>query len=437
MGFDTRKRKYSYKKTMSNRRIQYSISKPFNHFQKIHTKDFENAYTGIKHTTLDPSISDNLKKQTNVTMLYSNLYTFLHNYFTRLCSRTSCKEAWVKCKSDCFKKSYTLLETEIKSTLYILNLLGNSYLSIHNTKLVLLYDNAPLTGKWEDDSKHFRLSKTQFLDGRLIMGFGPSASGKTYWAKSIIKLLSSDTTLNFPTDFLSIDGGIQRETSVVYQIVKNIIKDFRGSGISNLVSTSLLSNSLFSSDKIKKILKDYLIDQSVKPNLYVPETLGGCLTSFSSCSKKYKDYVNITQDKEWVGIYIWQHKDTCNLPNGYKCKTVTKSGKTRQIDEGKKYSSNAYFTSEYYGNMELFRKSGDVSPSKYQIRIHNSGGSYIIHENKKIYNKSIVELDESLYKHFLSNKQNIELQFNCVILPMQKEYMKTNPDNFNLQLKIH
>jgi hypothetical protein len=42
------------------------------------------------------------------------------------------------------------------------------------------------------------------------MGIGPSASGKTYFAKTIITMLSN-TDLYFPKSFLSIDGGIYRE----------------------------------------------------------------------------------------------------------------------------------------------------------------------------------------------------------------------------------
>mgnify|MGYP001616296616 CR=1 FL=1 len=47
------------------------------------------------------------------------------------------------------------------------------------------------------------------------MGFGPSASGKSYWTKNIIKIFCKIYD-NYPDTFISVDGGIYRETSKIY-----------------------------------------------------------------------------------------------------------------------------------------------------------------------------------------------------------------------------
>ena len=398
-------------------------NKKFDNFCLINKEDFDKTFNGYKNTTLDVKIVNKLYKEFNIKNLYEDFYIYLIDYFKSECNLKKCKKKWIQCKKDCLKKSKLILQKELESTIYYLNLLGSSFISTNNNnKLVLHYDKKPLTGKWIDDYKHFRLSKKQFANGKLIMGFGPSASGKTYWAKNIIKLLSKHKELEFPKDFLSIDGGIQRENSVTYQILKNTIKETKAAGVSNLVSASFLQNkSIFSSNKIKKIVKHYLKEQNklnIFPNLYVPETLGGCAVTFKKCAYKYKDYIKITKDEKWIGIYIWQHKEECILPKEFKCNSVVKSGINREIDEGKKYSSNAYKTSEFYGNKELFRKSGKIPHSAHQIRVHNTGGTFTMKNKTKIYNKSILELDKDLYDYFSNNKKDIEKEFNCIIIPI-------------------
>lgn len=400
----------------------------FENFWKSHYNEFQHSRNGLKNISSSVSFSNEFDMSA-----YKELYVYLNDYF-KICKEKDCNEMWLKCKGECLRKAHKFLQDELESTVYMLNLLGNSFLSTNNTKLTINYDNQPLTGKWIQDSVHFKLCNKQFNTGRLIMGFGPSASGKTYWAKSIIKFLSGEKSLSFPTEFLSIDGGIQRETSVIYQIIKNSIKDLHGSGVVNLVSASALTgDSIFSSDTVKKNLKIYLKSQNkmnIYPNLYVPETLGACPFRLN-CSSVYADYIKITNDTQWVGIYIWQHKTECNLPEKFKCNTVVKSGKSRETVEGKKYSSRAYDASEYHGNKELFRKTGSVLPSKYQIRVHNSGGAFNYINGQKVYNKSILELGENLYKIFEPIKQNLEESYNCIILPLNVEYTHKNPE-FNL-----
>jgi hypothetical protein len=221
---------------------------------------------------------------------------------------------------------------------------------------------------------------------RLIMGFGPSASGKTYCAKKIIELLSTQDPL-FPKTFLSIDGGIQRECSVVYQLAKTIAIQKGHAGLKNLVS-SINSKSLFDSAIIKKNVKEYLMvqkaldasDRPTKISLYVPETLGIC--GAVNCGGKYKSYIEITGDTtNWIALVIWQHKtgDECDFDDSYKCKGCTESGTTREMSEGKKYSSSAYPFSMYNGVLE-----SKGAPGGY-FKIHNSGGQLVKEEQASTY----------------------------------------------------
>ena len=63
---------------------------------------------------------------------------------------------------------------------------------------------------------------------RLIMGFGPSASGKTFWTENVIKMMDKADP-NFPKVFMSVDGGIIREFSEIYQeVVRNTPKIILG-----------------------------------------------------------------------------------------------------------------------------------------------------------------------------------------------------------------
>lgn len=405
-------RLYKTQKNTSKRfdKLKYDIS--FAAFKAKYKDDFKITKNGYKQTTIPDEVIQKLLKIN--TLNYEYCFEFMKRLLLILCSRINCKHTWIQIKKKYVKKCRMFLKNETDSTYYILNLIGNSFIS-NDKKIEIIYDNQELTGLWIDDSKHFSLSIDQFNSGKLIMGFGPSASGKTHWAKSIIKLLSKYTDMNFPTNFLSIDGGIQRETSFIYQIIKNMIKEYEGFGIKNLMSSSLTLPSIFSSNKIKKILKEYLKIQSlsgIHPNLYIPETLGGCSLTYD-CSNKYKEYIKITNDTDWIGLYIWQHKDHCPLSEEYKCKTTIKSGSEREINEGKKYNPNAYSISEVHGNRQLFKDN------RYKIRIHNSGGL--------IHHKSIIELDEELMLKIYNNKDYIEKEFNSVFIPFKTEFNNSNP----------
>jgi hypothetical protein len=294
---------------------------------------------------------------------------------------------WVDCVNECFSQTHDNVMQEIGSTAYMLRVLTKSVVGdTENNKIVFSLDNKEnLTGKWENDKEYFKM-KIERLDGsrkvckgRLIMGFGPSASGKTYCANKVIELMSSIDN-EFPKFFITVDGGVFREESVVYQtIIKAVGEKGVYDGLKNLVSASALSlqQSIFESNIIKKTMKQYLREQKENNkfvvSLYVPETLGGCIrnTVFTmvDCSKSYKDYIDITNDKDWIGLMIYQHKEHSDCPykEDYKCKGTTESGKSREKTEGKKYSSSAWDNSYKNGNYSI------AQAKTYRFRIHNSG----------------------------------------------------------------
>jgi hypothetical protein len=304
------------------------------------------------------------------------LGSFTRNKWTSLCNKNT----------SCGKPLSYMVDNEIKSTVYMLRLIYKSIkpeiskdtplFSIEN------HDKTQLTGKWENDSKYINLNIHE-NEPRLIMGFGPSASGKTFNTETIIKLLSKLED-NFPTMFLTIDGGIAREQSMTYQYVINEIHNKGYDGLSGLVK-AIPSSGIFNSDIIKRQLMDYLQIQKDKGNkvsLYVPETLGGCLM----CELRYEKFREYTNDKKWIGLNIWQHKtgreciNDANYPEIYRCKGCSESGTEREKNEGKKYSNSQWSMSYANGQREMKKAGGGC------YEIHNAGrrdhnNTFIDHTN--------------------------------------------------------
>ena len=268
-----------------------------------------------------------------------------------------------------------------------------------------------LNGKWEDDKGYISIEIQEGGGGefmkrekgsRLIIGGGPSASGKTHWARNLIELFI-DADEHFPKFFLSIDGGLFRELSRTYNGINRIIHR-HPSGIRGLEELGSKTGAwgrispLFDTDSIKKELLDFLelqVDKS-SISLYIPETFTGCSTVMDglhfSCidSGTWKKWMNITNDNNWIFILIWQHmcpqEGPCTVegyrtateptqgggdqedppPIGhlsrdddallkelynmdpkckldiYKCEGCIKSGVTREITEGKEYSPSTW-----------------------------------------------------------------------------------------------
>lgn len=282
---------------------------------------------------------------------------------------------WKKCQNECFKFWKELVKKEIASTAYMLRLIVNSILkNEYNISVRFeVQELQQLTGLWVDDYPKLKMVITDETERqktkRTILGFGPSSSGKTYWAEQIIKLFDE----NFPKVFLSIDGGLMREQSIVYQMIIKQNKFRNVEGFSNLVTAGLgFTESIFLSNTIKKQLLNFLAIQPPenKISVYVPETLGDCdIPLLGDCSKKYKKYIDLTGDQNWIGLMIYQHLrgEQCDFPVGFKCTGTEIAGKAREKQQGKKYSSTAYSTSLKNGRTHLQK-----SPF-CRLEIHNSG----------------------------------------------------------------
>ena len=200
---------------------------------------------------------------------------------------------------------------------------------------------------------------------------------------------------------------------------QNIIKS-----INNLCNKKILGfNNLFSKSKglfnsPKGKIYKYLLEQAnknVSISLYVPETIGKCITcrfSSKSChcgDDVVKKFNKISKDNDnWIGLFIWQHKtaEECNYNNLFRCKGTTKSGKSRELTEGKKYSSKAYEISYHGGLASLNNAPGG------RIIIHNGGGA-------KIYDLG-EEFIEIFVKHLVDEfkaKHDIDLSKDKIVMP--------------------
>ncbi len=340
---------------------------------------------------------------------------------------------WIYCKKDCVVALVNQIENEVNSTAFMLRVLTNSVIDITDGTLPLKFyyinkNNEPLTGVWSDkkdkkakkiipgDHRFFRIVQLDgsSIRGRLIMGLGPSASGKTFWAENVIKLLRK-TDAYFPRSFLSVDGGLVRELSYVYQdIIKALEKHPKIDGLNNLVSSGFdpFHTSLFSAGDVKSKIKKYLdlqsnmytnsinaqralhrhppIKKTSPVSIYVPETLGSPDVPIlkDGFKKGVGKYVKITGDEKWLGLYIWQGRtpnEDKSWVNKFKKQnpqfanenidalSTTLSGKSRELTEGKKYSSTAYNNSKDHGYSAIGKAPGA------RIDIHNSGGKYVPH----------------------------------------------------------
>jgi hypothetical protein len=363
----------------------------YNYLTGVNFFNINDEIVKLKEEIIKKSFYDN-----NNIHYFENIDEKLKDEITKM-NITNDKNKWIECKDKCEKYCIKMMSYEIDSTAYMLRLLSASIIGdTNNNKIVYNIKevndiNKNLTGKWENDSKYFDIkiidsNKNEINNknetGRLIMGFGPSASGKTYCAKQIIELMTKVDN-KFPKFFLTIDGGVYREQSYIYQKIVKICKDNNIAGLSNLVSASVLTTlkTIFDSNIIKKNMKKYLLSQkNQKINLYVPDTITGCIIS---CKSLYQDYIDIIGDKNWIGLMIYQHSSGADCPyrEEYKCIGCKESGESREKNEGKKYSSTAWPNSYRNGNSEI------LQAPNYRFRIHNSGGK----KTNNIINKTIFE----------------------------------------------
>lgn len=267
----------------------------------------------------------------------------------------SCREVLIK-----------YLHDEFELTAFMLRILNKSIINLSNNPNEFVFEITNrehlLNGKWENDKKYIKILEVEKgKKKKTIMGFGPSASGKTYWTRKIINMFNKSDK-DFPNVFMSVDGGIIRENSEIYQdIVKNTPSHIKG--FANLTEGR---NKLAPTSKAKKSILKYLKELKKQSNkspvsVYVPETLSKCKWTSKipgvHCEDFYKDYINLTDsENDWIGLYIWQTKENCE-----------KLGQKRQYKEGKKYTSKYYDVSEKHGKKHMMKATGA------RINIHNSG----------------------------------------------------------------
>ena len=352
------------------------------------------------------------------------------------------KAKWIYCEKTCVKALSSQIKREINSTAFMLRVLTNSVIDTTANddgeggnlplKFIFEHGDGKLTGVWENDHQYFKLKELdpQSQESRLIMGLGPSAAGKTFWARNVIKLMGKANN-NFPRSFLSVDGGLVRELSYVYQdIIRALAKHPKINGLNNLVSSGWdpFHESLFKAGHVKSAIREYLktqkpfSDSKLPVSIYVPETLGSPDVPFlkDGFKKGVGKYVEITGDNNWIGLYIWQgrtpQKDQ-KWVNKFKQKnpqlrsenidavSTTVSGKGRELTEGKKYSSSAYNYSKKHGYQALKKAPGA------RIDIHNSGGKKTNGE----FNKSVVIEYPNAQDQYLLNQEMLD-DFNSIYL---------------------
>lgn len=297
------------------------------------------------------------------------------------------QKTWATCS--CTDKLKEICDEEINSTVYILYTLLSSIIwwngktpepndSMGSDKVfgaltrgTFLDTPLPftigfskkLTGYWEKDQENCYITPKKTMgNARLIAGLGPSASGKTFMATEVIKILSAyDPT--FPTLLLSIDGSIYRKTSITYQTIVKTVREKGYLGLANL------HGKIFDSENVKKMIMNLLLakKETIKFSLYVPHTLAALCVR---CTEILKTYIDYTGDVNFIAVNIFQHKNetACPYSGKQKCVGCEAQGLARSSEEGKKYSSDAY-------SLSLRNAQGIIHSRKpgMNFEIHNSG----------------------------------------------------------------
>ena len=344
---------------------------------------------------------------------------------------TTGKSGWIQCEGKCYKILHKYAVKELKSTAFILRLLAKSMIDIENPKkkqVTVIYDGkkdfSEITGKWmkkdkkHGDITHFTIDITQSKP-RLIMALGPSSAGKTFSSETVMKMIKKSND-DFPTKFLSIDGGIYREESWVYQTILDSMCD-DVIGFADLVSPNkweeMRHGTIFSAGTAKKEIAAWLKSKGIKISLYIPETLGAPDTVASRPFDKIKKYIKITGDSNWIGLLIWQHlndaeiskkkknkigkwKVMCDFPEEQKCKGTVPLGRNREKGEGKIYSPGAWLNSMKNGEKMLKKARG------LRVDLHNSGQrahkstikEYPLDDGSYVFNKAVAASNNMVYE---------------------------------------
>jgi hypothetical protein len=348
--------------------------------------------------------SESMKK---IKKSLEKTYLVIKKYLSKL-NKNNTKDEWIYCDSNC-KIIRKLFKIEMNSTIYILNCIANSLITVDDSKVYFEIDERninSLDGLWSNDRNYIYLKKMNIIidentgteiehdNKRLIMGFGPSCSGKTYCATKVINILSI-VIPNYPKSFLSIDCDIYCKCSFIYQYILLVISKLKFKGLKNLVLSEsfLFRTSLFDSNIIKNHIFEYLKilkSLNIKFSLYVPETLDDCE---KDCFSSYKKYIELTGDKDWTCLVIFQHLNNESCPFKYsnpvyQCKGCIKTGKEIEKLVEKEYSMDEKKWEQSTNNsFKQFEKTDGI-----KLLIHNSDGyTYLTKETQeRITTKSFI-----------------------------------------------
>jgi hypothetical protein len=307
---------------------------------------------------------------------------------------------WMKCdkKKHCDSAAlHYLWRIERESTIYMLRILNMGYISKDDTRPLMIEEIIPkndLKGIWEEDKSHFTLKlATTGGERTFVLASGPTGAGKTFMGKQICE------KLGLPS-MISIDGGIYRDCSMVYQIIKHVLHEKGWAGMRNLVFTTTLEKihsvprllriswtkffeGIFDTEKVKNLVYQYLVYQREESKInfpiYVPDTL-----SFTPSMNDYKDFLALTgynrsglsnEGMNIINAMIYQHwegGEKCPLLSVNKCVGCLASGRAREIREGKKYPDNpdSYNKGVKNSLAILFDESNEFMT---RIFIHNTG----------------------------------------------------------------
>ena len=393
----------------------------FRNFKKL----FDEYLKNVEIKDVDDKELIELKKRT----FNKEFFDDLMKIFNYLPHGSTNNDEWRDCHGKCLILLQKLMNKEINSTAYYLNILTNVHIKkskdIKNKFVFKLRGINDIPDKWDDVKDKINLidinnvsnqsdiqkSDIEKSKQKLIIGYGPSASGKTFWAEKIIEKIEDG-----PNTYFTIDGGEYRERSLVYQFIISEINRSKSLlrsnffGLNNLVpagikeffdkarkKTNFKAKGIFTSSGIKKNILDFLKNnvRNIDVSLYVPDVFSGCQIEGRRfpeyCAGKLKKYREITKypsGNNYISVLIFQCKNggvNCDIKindKNYNCIGCIESGKKRQVKEGKKYSSDAYAKS-IKNALYLLKKETDSE--KYVI--HNGGGinkkSIIINLNKK------------------------------------------------------
>jgi hypothetical protein len=330
---------------------------------------------------------------------------------------------WLKCNKECYSTFKKLFDTEREKTfiwiILILNYLIHPRTLHYEIRLTIMGNNIErLNGIWANDKQYFNLKyykvslkaeeDEQYKKSFRLVAYGPSASGKSFLGTTLINLMYDlDNTKKYLTkSFISIDGGKDREYSLIYRLINARLADKNSTDATpariNLADVTVSIRKIISKlfgrkelfEKYKSDITEFFIsrisESKIKLNFYIPTTYfdkkyalstgvntvvnnpdTSSLVRTSSLSNKQKggSTLDTFEFDETFNCNIYQCFDKCiyhEYPD-YQCTTTLNSGIKRSLAEGKKYSGKSYNPS-YKTGLSIVKKSNG-------LHIHNCGRS--------------------------------------------------------------